>query len=81
MGKYSASTSASVECFCASRFVFTSNFLDLNGNSPIIPSRRWSMFVGLKPRANQFFKLGALATRRVSEEPVKILANASGYHS
>ena len=39
------------------------------------------MFVGLKPRAKQFFKLGVLATRRVSEEPVKILANASGYHS
>ena len=31
-------------------------------------------------RANQFLKLSVLVTRRVSEEPIKILANASGYH-
>ena len=30
-------------------------------------------------RVNQFLKLGVLVTRRVSEEPVKILVNASGY--
>ena len=29
-------------------------------------------------RANQFLKLSVLVTRRVSEEPIKILANASG---
>ena len=30
--------------------------------------------------ANQLLKPGVLVTRRVNEEPVKILANASGYH-
>ena len=30
-------------------------------------------------REDQLLKLGILVTRRVSEEPMKILANASGY--
>ena len=31
-------------------------------------------------RVNEFLKLRVLVTRRVSEEPAKILANVSGYH-
>ena len=36
--------------------------------------------VGAPGRTNPFLKQGVLVTRRVSEEAVKILAYASGYH-